>query len=226
MPAAAKEQGVVRKGKTIIRPTRCTILPANSVIFPELLGLNLISFLWSSRGVDLFSTNHSLHQREDPEASLLPINPHHSPSGRTSASAPTPNRASCCTLFFRTGAPAVPPEGSSERDTQLSVLQVLPLTFLVSFLTSKSRCILTFSAIKEGGYLRKLSSVTRGKHSMATPSLDSLRAELRGDPPLQRQGKRGISQSSQGSCGTCSAMLQGDAFTSSKSVVQYSWKLT
>ena len=44
MPAAAKEQGVVRKGKTIIRPTRCTLLPANSVIFPELLSLNLISF--------------------------------------------------------------------------------------------------------------------------------------------------------------------------------------
>ena len=114
------------------------------------------------------------------------------PRGFASSYKPSPqsfreNRASCCTLFFRTGAPAVPPEGSSERDTQLSVLQVLPLTFLVSF---------------------------------------CLRAELRGDPPLQRQGKRGISQSSQGSCGTCSAMLQGDAFTSSKSVVQYSWKLT
>ena len=39
-------------------------------------------------------------------------------------------------------------------------------------------------------YLQNLSSVTRGKHSMAPPSLDSLRAELRRDPPLQRQGKK------------------------------------
>ena len=61
---------------------------------------------------------------------------------------------------------------------------------------------------------------------MAPPSLDSLRAELRRDPPLQRQGKRGISQSSQGSCGTCSAILQGGAFTPPKSVVLCSWKLT
>ena len=168
------------------------------------------------------NTNHSLHQREDPETSLLPLNPHHSPSGRTSASAPTPNRASCCVLFFRTWAPAVPPEGSSERDTQLSVIQVLPLTFLSQFSTSESRFILTFSistAIKEGGYLQNLSSVTRRKHSMGPPSLDSLRAELRRDPPLQRQGKRGISQSSQSSCGTCSAMLQEDAFTPPKSVL-------
>ena len=39
-----KRTGGCQEGQTNIRPTRCTPLPANSVIFPELLGLNLISF--------------------------------------------------------------------------------------------------------------------------------------------------------------------------------------
>ena len=166
MPAAPKEQGVVRKGKTIIRPTRCTLLPANSVIFPELLGLNLISFSM------IFQGSWFVQYKSFPP-------PEERPRGFASSYKPSPqsfrenfcfssyaqqgfllypvlqNRGSCCASwgFFR--------------KRQLSVLQVLPLTFLVSFLTSESRFILTFSAIKEGGYMRKLSSVTRGKHSMA-----------------------------------------------------------
>ena len=105
MPAVAKEQGVVRKGKTNIRPTKCTPLPPNSIIFPELLGLRLISFSM------IFQGSWFVYY---PELSLLPLYLHHSLSGRTSASAPTSNkgfllypvlqnRGSCCAPwgFFR-----------------------------------------------------------------------------------------------------------------------------
>ena len=52
MPAEPRTQWVVGKWQTNIRSTRCSPLPARSVIFLEYLKINLISSIWSSKGVD------------------------------------------------------------------------------------------------------------------------------------------------------------------------------
>ena len=85
------------RGQTNIRPRRCSPLPTRSVIFLEFLKINLIPSTMvfpGPRELILLNTKHSLFQKEDPEASLLSLNPQHSPSGRSSASAPVTNRVS------------------------------------------------------------------------------------------------------------------------------------
>ena len=149
-----KEQGVVGNGQTNISPTRCNLLPASHLFSLNISNLAWSPFLWSSRGVDLISTNHSLHQKEDPEALLLPLNPLYSPSGRSSSSAPATNRVTCWTQDTA---------GSSERDKQPSVQR--DVSYLHSqFLTSESCFTLTFSVftgINEGGNIYRASPLSQ-----------------------------------------------------------------